>query len=71
MVFVMGHIYIGTIGTEGALDGMKTGYCDESWARQHHGIWLDDINSGKIPASREPENAPLSNIAKKIVRTTT
>jgi len=50
---------------------MKTGYCDESWARQHHGIWLDDINSGKIPASREPENAPLSNIAKKIVRTTT
>jgi formate dehydrogenase subunit gamma len=71
IVFAMGHIYIGTIGTEGALDGMKTGYCDESWARQHHGIWLDDINSGKLPASREPENGPISNIAKKIVRTTT
>ena len=71
IVFAMGHIYIGTIGTEGALDGMKTGYCDESWARQHHGIWLDDINAGKIPASREPENSALSNVAKKIVRTTT
>ena len=71
IIFAMGHIYIGTIGTEGALDGMKTGYCDEAWARQHHGIWLDDINSGKIPASREPENSTLSNMAKKIVRTTT
>ncbi len=71
MVFAMGHIYIGTIGTEGAIDGMKTGYCDEAWARQHHGLWLDDIQSGKIPASREPENGPISNIAKKIVRTTT
>lgn len=71
MAFAMGHIYIGTIGTEGAIDGMKTGYCDEAWARQHHGLWLDDIESGKLPASREPENGPISNIAKKIVRTTT
>lgn len=69
MAFAMGHIYIGTIGTEGALDGMKTGYCDEVWARQHHGLWLDDIESGKLPASREPEKSTISNLAKKIVRT--
>ncbi len=71
MIFAMGHIYIGTIGTEGALEGMKTGYTDESWAKQHHGIWVADIESGKIPASREPKNSLLSNIAKKIVRTST
>ena len=71
MIFAMGHIYIGTIGTEGALEGMKTGFTDESWAKQHHGLWVADIDSGKLPASREPENSPVSNIAKKIVRTST
>ena len=48
----MGHIYLGTIGTEGALDAMKTGYVDETWARQHHELWYDDIAAGKIPAQR-------------------
>jgi formate dehydrogenase subunit gamma len=47
-----GHIYIGTLGTEKALDGMVTGYCDEAWAKEHHEDWYDDIKSGKIPAHR-------------------
>ncbi|WP_070971512.1 formate dehydrogenase subunit gamma [Vibrio sonorensis] len=38
-----GHIYIGTIGTEGALEGMKTGYVDETWAKQHHNLWFDRV----------------------------
>lgn len=38
-----GHIYIGTLGTEGALEGMTTGYVSEEWARQHHDLWLDEI----------------------------
>ena len=38
-----GHIYIGTVGTEGALEGMKTGYVDESWAKQHHNLWYDRV----------------------------
>lgn len=41
MVAALGHIYIGTIGTEGALEGMKTGYVDETWAKQHHDLWLE------------------------------
>ncbi|OIQ77824.1 formate dehydrogenase, cytochrome b556(fdo) subunit [mine drainage metagenome] len=52
MAMAFGHIYIGTIGTEGALDGMRTGYVDESWAKQHHALWLGDIKAGKIPARR-------------------
>lgn len=48
----MGHIYIGTIGMKGAYDGMRTGYVDEAWAREHHQLWIDDIQAGKIPAQR-------------------
>jgi len=48
----LGHIYMGTAGTKGAYEGMKTGYVDEAWAREHHALWLDDIKSGKIPAQR-------------------
>ncbi len=48
----LGHIYMGTAGTRGAYDAMKTGYVDEAWAREHHALWLDDIKSGKIPAQR-------------------
>jgi formate dehydrogenase subunit gamma len=48
----LGHIYMGTAGTKGAYEGMKTGYVDETWAREHHALWLDDINSGKVLAQR-------------------
>ncbi|RZT97636.1 formate dehydrogenase subunit gamma [Rivibacter subsaxonicus] len=48
----LGHIYMGTLGMEGALDAMKTGQVDEAWARQHHELWYDDIKAGKIPAQR-------------------
>ena len=56
----MGHIYLGTIGTEGAFQGMKTGYVDETWAREHHGLWLDDVKSGKIPAQRSSTSTLVS-----------
>ena len=52
MVLFMGHIYMGTIGMKGAYQGMKTGYVDESWAKEHHELWHDDIKAGKIPAQR-------------------
>ncbi|MEO6291399.1 MAG: formate dehydrogenase subunit gamma [Burkholderiaceae bacterium] len=52
IVMFIGHIYLGTIGTEGTFQGMKTGYVDESWAKEHHELWLDDVKSGKIPRER-------------------
>lgn len=39
ILVIMGHIYIGSVGMEGALDGMTTGYCDLNWAREHHAEW--------------------------------
>ncbi|SPA38134.1 formate dehydrogenase, cytochrome C subunit, gamma subunit [Cupriavidus taiwanensis] len=47
-----GHIYMGTIGMEGAYRAMRDGWVDEAWAREHHELWYDDIKSGKIPAQR-------------------
>jgi formate dehydrogenase subunit gamma len=52
MALFAGHIYMGTIGMKGAYEGMKTGYVDETWAKEHHGLWYDDIKAGKIPAQR-------------------
>lgn len=59
---LLGHIYMGTIGTRGAYEGMKTGYVTEGWAKEHHALWLDDIHAGKIPAQRSPEPAPTPTV---------
>ncbi len=48
----LGHIYMGSIGMQGAYQGMKTGYVDETWAKEHHALWAADVASGKIPAQR-------------------
>lgn len=48
-----GHIYLGTIGVEGTLDGMTTGYVDASWAKSHHDHWYEEMSA----ASEEIEPA--------------
>ena len=39
---MLGHIYIGTIGMEGAFEAMGEGTVDLNWAKQHHRLWLDE-----------------------------
>lgn len=52
----LGHIYMGTLGTKGALEGMRSGMVDEAWAQEHHELWYNDVKAGKIPARRsQPE----------------
>ncbi len=48
----LAHAYLGSLGMEGAYEGMRHGYVDEAWAKEHHEYWYDDIKSGKIPAQR-------------------
>jgi formate dehydrogenase subunit gamma len=55
MAMFLGHIYMGTIGMQGAYSAMRTGYVDETWAKEHHELWYNDIKAGKIPAQRSPE----------------
>ena len=38
---MLGHIYIGTIGMEGAFEGMWDGTVDVNWAKEHHHVWLE------------------------------
>jgi formate dehydrogenase subunit gamma len=52
IAFSLGHIYLGTAGNEGSLEGMITGEVDEAWAKAHHGLWYDEIKKeGKRPAA--------------------
>ena len=39
ILLALGHIYMGTIGVEGALDSMRYGEVDEIWAKDHHEAW--------------------------------
>jgi formate dehydrogenase subunit gamma len=52
----LGHIYMGTIGMEGSYAAMRTGYVDDTWAEEHHDLWYDDIQSGKVPRVRTKED---------------
>jgi formate dehydrogenase subunit gamma len=54
MCLALGHIYMGTIGMQGAYRAMRYGYVDETWAREHHEYWYNDVKAGKIPAVRTP-----------------
>lgn len=39
---ILGHIYIGTLGMEGAFESMATGEVDLNWAKEHHDRWVQD-----------------------------
>jgi formate dehydrogenase subunit gamma len=52
MLFVaamIGHIYIGTIGMEGAFEAMGTGTVDFNWAKEHHRLWLEQEGARSGP----------------------
>jgi formate dehydrogenase subunit gamma len=65
-----GHIYMGTVGMEGAYRAMRDGWVDEAWAKEHHELWYDDIQSGKIPAQRSPGPASPDAAAGRAARHT-
>ena len=52
MAIVIAHIYIGSVGMEGAYDAMGSGEVDEAWAKQHHSIWLEEIQQGQDPGPK-------------------
>ena len=52
---MLGHIYIGTIGMEGAFEAMGTGEVDVNWAKEHHRLWLEQENARTGPAQSQPQ----------------
>src|SRR5216684_3633800 len=62
MLFIavmMAHIYIGTIGMEGAFDAMGTGGVDLNWAKEHHSLWVEEEHAkGRTPSGSTPRAVP-------------
>lgn len=46
IAIIIGHIYIGSVGMEGAFDAMGSGQVDLNWAREHHAIWVEEVRDG-------------------------
>ena len=65
VALILGHIYIGTLGMEGAFEAMGTGEVDFNWAKEHHDLWLEEkLAQGGLAASAEhPAATPASSRA--------
>lgn len=51
VAIMLAHIYIGTIGMQGAFEAMGTGKVDVNWAQQHHSLWLaKQVEKGRGPS---------------------
>ncbi len=55
MLFIavmIAHIYIGSIGMEGAFEAMWDGTVDVNWAKEHHSLWVEkEAAKGDVSAS--------------------
>lgn len=47
IVVVIAHIYIGTLGMEGAFDAMGSGEVDRNWAKEHHSEWVKEASASE------------------------
>ncbi|WP_425087583.1 formate dehydrogenase subunit gamma [Stappia sp.] len=59
---IIAHIYIGSIGMEGAFDAMGSGEVDLNWAKEHHSLWVEEVlarqgDAGKSTTAPTPQPA--------------
>ncbi len=45
MVMIIAHIYIGSVGMQGAFDAMGSGHVDLQWAKEHHALWVEEAEA--------------------------
>jgi formate dehydrogenase subunit gamma len=55
VAMILAHIYIGTLGMEGAFESMGEGTVDLNWAKEHHPLWVNDALAEK----RDPKGPGL------------
>ena len=64
IALTFGHMYMGSLGTEGAFDSMKSGYVDANWAQEHHDLWAEECREKGLILSPEDyaklQGEPLS-----------
>ena len=56
IVIIIAHIYIGSLGMEGAIDAVADGHVDRNWAEEHHGLWVEELDNEAL-ASVESQPA--------------
>jgi formate dehydrogenase subunit gamma len=59
VALILGHIYIGTLGMEGAFESMWTGEVDFNWAKEHHDLWLEE-KLGQGHSAAPPEHPSVT-----------
>jgi formate dehydrogenase subunit gamma len=60
IALMIAHIYIGSLGMEGAFEGMGSGNVDVNWAKEHHRLWLEQemARTGPNESQRQPVAQP-------------
>jgi len=53
ITMIIAHIYIGSVGMEGAIDAMNTGHVDRNWAKEHHNLWVEEEDKNAKPKPAE------------------
>jgi formate dehydrogenase subunit gamma len=53
---IFAHIYLGSVGMEGAFDAMGKGEVEEQWAREHHSIWAEEVLNTTEPNEKGPSS---------------
>ena len=56
---IIAHIYIGTLGMEGAFEAMATGEVDLNWAKEHHDLWLEEQLAKERLAARSGQSSAV------------
>ena len=55
IAIILAHIYIGSVGMEGAFDAMGSGQVEEQWAREHHSLWLEEVEEAQLNQRAQAE----------------
>ena len=53
MAVILAHIYLGSVGMEGAFDAMGSGKVDKQWAKEHHGLWVEEEEAKRAATPAE------------------
>ena len=55
---IIGHVYLGTIGVPGSFEAMSTGHVDLGWARDHHSLWVQEMEAQALAPPEGALGAP-------------
>jgi formate dehydrogenase subunit gamma len=54
IALIVAHIYLGTLGMEGAFESMSEGTVDLNWAKEHHNLWVEEEMQGGTSGRMRP-----------------